>query len=59
MRDMVERERCIKYPLSKMKTLYAQGFNKMQIAKIMGCLPETVYRKLTARVLEDWQCHLD
>ncbi len=46
MQDMVSRERAVKYPLSQMKTLYKQGFNKLQIAKIMGCKPETVYRKL-------------
>lgn len=59
MKDMVMRERSVKYPLSKMKELYAQGLNKMQIAKVLGCLPETVYRKLTAEVLEGLQCHLD
>jgi hypothetical protein len=53
MQDMVLRERAIKFPVSQMKSLYKQGFNKMQISKIMGCKPETVYRKLTPKVLED------
>ena len=53
MKDMADRERCVKYPVSQMKNLYLNGFNKMQIAKIMGCKPETVYRKLKFNVLED------
>lgn len=52
MKDMAERERCVKYPVSQMKRLYSQGFNKMQISRIMGCKPETVYRKLKKDLLE-------
>lgn len=53
MRDMVERKRCVKYPLSLMKNLQLQGYNKMEIAQIIGCKPETVYRKLKTNVPED------
>lgn len=59
MRDMVLKEKTIKYPLSKMISLYQQGFNKLQIAKQLGCLPETVYRKLTSEVIADLQHHSD
>lgn len=53
MNDMVLRERAIKYPVQQMKQLYKKGFNKMQIATVMGCKPETVYRKLNKEVLKD------